>query len=78
MNTKNKMYMYAYHVIKNGANQKKYIADALYDYWEMNEGMSKEFVMLFRDLGWMFQDLKLDGVIRSNGLNGTASRWWIT
>jgi len=77
--TKNLIRMYAYQTIAElGVCQKKDIADKLYDYWEQYETINKEFVLLFRDLGWMFQDLKEDGVVVSNGRKSVASRWKLT
>ena len=77
--TKNLMRMYAYGVIAElGVCQKKQIKDRLYDKWEQYESISKQFVMLFADLGWMFQDLKKQGVVVSNGRQSSAARWKIT
>ncbi len=71
--------MYAYRVISElGACQKNQIKSKLYDYWEQYESISKQFVMLFADVGWMFQDLKEEGVVVSNGRRSSAARWKIT
>ena len=76
--TKNLMRIYAYGVIAElGVCQKNQIKDRLYDKWEQYESISKQFVMLFADLGWMFQDLKEQGVIVSNGRQSSAARWKI-
>tara|TARA_B100001250_G_scaffold334717_1_gene300709 strand:+ start:313 stop:576 length:264 start_codon:yes stop_codon:yes gene_type:complete len=77
--TKNLMRVYAYGVIAElGVCQKNQIKDKLYDKWKQYESISKQFVMLFADLGWMFQDLKEQGVIVSNGRRSSAARWKIT
>ena len=77
--TKNLMKMYAYRVIADlGVCQKKHIRDKLYDYWDQHEIINKEFVMLITDLGWMFQDLKKERVVVSNGLERSKARWKIT
>ena len=76
--TKNLMRMYAYGVIAElGVCQKKQIKDRLYDYWKQYESISKQFVMLIADVGWMFQDLKEQGVVVSNGRQSSAARWKI-
>ena len=76
--TKNLMKMYAYRVIAElCVCQKKQIKDRLYDYWKQYESISKQFVMLIADVGWMFQDLKEEGVIVSNGRRSSAARWKI-
>ena len=77
--TKTLMTMYASKVIAElGVCQKKQIKDKLYDYWEKYETINKEFVMLITGLGWMFQDLKKEGVVVSNGLEKSKARWKIT
>ena len=76
--TKTLMKMYASRVIADlGVCQKKQIKDKLYDYWEQYETINKEFVMLIADLGWMFQDLKKERVVVSNGLEKSKARWKI-
>ena len=76
--TKNLMRVYAYGVIAElGVCQKNQIKDRLYDKWEQYESISKQFVMLFADLGWMFQDLKEQGVIVCNGRQSSSARWKI-
>ena len=73
------MRMYAFKSISDlGVCRKMDIAEKLYDYWEQYETINKQFVLLFRDIGWIFQDLKQEGVVVSNGRQSQAARWKIT
>jgi len=42
------------------------------------DALTDDLIFAFKDIGWGFTELKMQGLIANNGKSGKSSRWFLT